>query len=97
MSGSPAGLLGDHQDLPETLDDAAVADDAVDLGDHRRLPRLAGLEQLDDARQTAGDVLGLGGLARDLGEHGSREQGLAVAHHQMRVRRHVVAVDHLPA
>ena len=26
---------------------------------------LAGLEQLGDARQTAGDVLGLGGLARD--------------------------------
>ena len=30
---------------------------------------LPGLEQLRDTRQTAGDVLGLRGLARDLDEH----------------------------
>ena len=42
--------------------------DAVDLGDDGVVLRLAGLEQLGDARQTAGDVLGLRGLARDLGD-----------------------------
>ena len=31
--------------------------------------RLARFEQFHDARQTAGDVLGLGGFARDLREH----------------------------
>ena len=43
--------------------------DAVDLGDDRRFARLAGFEQFDHARQTAGDVLGLGSGARDLREH----------------------------
>ena len=38
----------------------------VDLRDDRVLLGLAGLEQLGDARETAGDVLGLGGLPRDL-------------------------------
>ena len=52
--------------------------------------RLARLEQLDHARQTAGDVLGLGRLARDLREHVARLHRLAVLHHQVRVRRHVV-------
>ena len=36
--------------------DAAELDDAVDLGDDRRVLRLARLEQLGHARQTAGDV-----------------------------------------
>ena len=49
--------------------DFAVLHDAVDLGDDGRFARLARFEQLDDARQTAGDVLGLGGRTRDLGEH----------------------------
>ena len=44
-------------------------DDAVDLGDDRGLLRLARLEQLRHARQTARDVLRLGRLARHLGEH----------------------------
>ena len=46
----------------------AERDHAVDLGDDRVLLRLARFEQLGDARQTAGDVLGLRGLARDLGD-----------------------------
>ena len=41
---------------------------AVDLGDDGVVLRLAGLEELGDARQTAGDVLRLRGLARDLRE-----------------------------
>ena len=39
---------------------------AVDFRDDGELLGLARLEQLRDARQTAGDVLGLGGLARNL-------------------------------
>ena len=38
----------------------------------------AGLEELDDARQTAGDVLGLGRGARDLGQHVAGVDLLAV-------------------
>ena len=40
--------------------------DAVDLGDDRALLRLARLEELGHPRQTAGDVLRLRRLARDL-------------------------------
>jgi hypothetical protein len=39
---------------------------AVDLADDRVILRFAGFEQLGHAGQTASDVLGLGGLARDL-------------------------------
>src|SRR5262249_4818324 len=51
--------------------------DAVDLGHHRELLRLAGLEQLGHARQAAGDVLRLGGLARDLRDDVARGHRLA--------------------
>src|SRR5947208_2029921 len=60
------------------------------------LARLARLEQLDHARQTARDVLGLGRLARDLGENLARRDHLAVLHHEVRVRRHLVAAVDLP-
>jgi len=39
---------------------------SVDLGDDSLVARVTSLEQLDDARQTAGDVLGLGDGAGDL-------------------------------
>src|SRR5205085_2479045 len=47
-----AGLavLRDDRDLALTLRDAAELDRAVDLRHHGRLLRLAGLEELDDAR-----------------------------------------------
>ena len=45
---------------------------AVDLRHDRELLRLARLEQLGHARQAAGDVLRLGGLARDLGDDVAR-------------------------
>ena len=66
--------------------------DAVDLRDDGRLARLARFEQLHHARQTAGDVLGLGGRARDLGEHVARVDVFAVVHHQVSVGRHEVAL-----
>ena len=81
-----ARLVGDDDDLPLTLDDAAVLDEAVDFRDDRRLARLARLEELDDARQTARDVLRLRRLARDLREDVARRHHLAVLHHQVRVR-----------
>ena len=42
---------------------------AGDLGDDRRVLRLARLEQLRHPRQTAGDVAGLGAFGRDTREH----------------------------
>jgi hypothetical protein len=85
-----AAIVGDDDHLALPLDHAAVLDDDVDLGDDRRILRLARLEQLDDARQIAGDVLGLGRLARDLRQHVAGFHRLAVLHHQVRMRRHVV-------
>src|SRR2546425_3661431 len=67
-----AGLRVLDDDLALALDDLAVAHDAVDFGDDGRLLRAARLEQLDDARQTAGDILGLRGLAGNLRQDGSR-------------------------
>ena len=49
------------------------------LGHHGRVLGMSCLEQVDDARQTAGDVLGLGHLPRDLGQH------VALQHPQLRV------------
>jgi len=60
-----AAVLRDDDDLPLPLDDPAVLDEAVDLGDDGRLARLARLEELDHARQTTRNVLRLRGLARD--------------------------------
>ena len=55
-------------DLALALRYFTKADDAVDLGDGGCFTRLAGLEKLDDAWQTACDVLGTGGLTRNLRE-----------------------------
>ena len=77
-------------DLALALADFAVLHGAVDLRDDRRLARLARFEQFHHARQTAGDVLGLGGFARDLGQHVAGVDLFAVAHHQVSVGRHQV-------
>ena len=83
-------VVAHHEDLALALGDLAVLHHAVDLRDDGRLARLARFEQLHHARQTAGDVLGLGGFARDLGQHVAGVNFLAVAHHQVGVRRHEV-------
>ncbi len=98
-------IVAHHVDLALALGDFAVLHHAVDLRDDGRLARLARFEQLHHARQTAGDVLGLGGFARDLGQHVAGVHLLAVAHHQVGVGRHEVllgsarsfAVSVLPA
>ena len=84
-------VVADDVDLALTLGDFAVLHDAVDLRDDGRLARLARFEQFDHARQTAGDVLGLGGCARDLRQHVAGVNLFAVAHHQVSVGRHQVA------
>src|SRR5258705_136977 len=76
-------LLADfrsHLDLALTLGVLAETDLAVDLRDNRELLGLACFEQLRDSRQTAGDVLGLGGLARNLADHVARLYRSAFGH-----------------
>ena len=67
-----AGLVGERRavmaerrddDLALALGVLAEGDLAVDLRDDRVVLRLAGLEELGDARETTGDVLGLRALA----------------------------------
>jgi hypothetical protein len=65
-----AGLvLDDDRPLAAAL--LAELDLAVDLADDGRVLRLAGLEDLGDSRQTAGDVLRSGHLSRRLGDQGA--------------------------
>src|SRR2546426_19123 len=85
-------VVGPDHDLAHALDEAAHLDPAVDLGDDRLLLGLARLEQLRDARQTARDVLGLGRLARDLGDDVGGEDLGAVRHGEVRAHRKRVPV-----
>src|SRR5581483_3139252 len=74
-----ADLRG-HLDLALPLGVLAEGHDAIDLADDRELLRLARLEELGDPRQSPGDVLRLGGLARHLREDVARLDLLAVGH-----------------
>src|ERR1700693_4489111 len=85
-------IVGGDGNFPHALGDFAVLNDAVDLGDDGRLARLARFEQLHHARETAGDVLGLGGRTRNLGENVAGVDRFFVIHHQVRVGRHQVAL-----
>src|SRR6185436_5844876 len=51
-------VRGMHEDLALATLDVAEPDDAVDLGDRRRILRTTGFEELGDARQAARDVAG---------------------------------------
>ena len=62
----PEGVFDREHAL--ALRDAAEVHDTVDLGQHRGIPGPARLEQLADARQTAGDVTGLDALLEQLGQ-----------------------------
>ena len=92
-----AAVVGHHVDLALALADFAELDRAVDFADDGRFARLAGFEQFDHARQTAGDVLGLGGFARDLRQHVAGEDLIAILHHEVSTRRHEVALVVLAA
>ena len=50
-------FVGLDDDAAHTLDDRSVMHGAVDPGDDRSVARMASFEELDDARQTTGDVL----------------------------------------
>src|SRR5215813_12858308 len=76
--------------ISHALGDIAVADVAIDFADDGGVLGLARLEEFHDARKTTGDVLGLGGFARDLGKNVARGNIVAVLHHQVRARRHQV-------
>ena len=85
-----AAIFALDVDLALALGDFAVLHDAVDFADDRGIARLARFEQFDDARQTAGDVLGLGGFARNLRQHVTGLHFVAIDHHQVGARRHQV-------
>ena len=72
-----------HVNLALPLGNFAKANHAVDLADDRRLARLARLEQLHYARQTARDVLGPRALLGNLREHVARTHFVAVLNHQV--------------
>ncbi len=85
-------VVADDVNLAHAFADFAVLHNAVDLTDHRSLPRLARLEQFDNARQTARDVLGLGSGAWDLGQHVARVNVIPIRHRQMRVHGHQITL-----
>src|SRR5262249_12421791 len=85
-------VVGADHDLAHALHEAAHLDAAIDLGDDGLLLGLAGLEQLGHARQTTGDVLGLGRLTRDLRDDVGREDLGAVGRAQVGADRQRVAV-----
>src|SRR5436309_3515944 len=85
-------VVGANDDLPHALDEPTHFNPAIDLGDDRLLLRLARLEQLGHPRQTAGDVLGLGGLARDLRDDVGREDVGAVGDVEVGAHRERIAV-----
>src|SRR6185312_14426615 len=85
-------IVGLHVKFALTFRNLAELDRAINLADDGGLMRLAGLEQFNDARQTTGDVFGLGGLTRNLRQHIARMNGVAVGNHQVSARRHQVAL-----
>src|SRR5215475_1098613 len=85
--------LGRNADLLRAFGDIAELDHAVDLAHHGRLARLARLEQLDDARQTADDVLRPGDFARNLGDHVARRDLVAVRDHEVGADGHRVGLE----
>ena len=82
--------LGNHEHLALALGVLAEVHDAVDLADDCVVLRLARFEQLGNARQTAGDVLRLRGLARDLGDDVAGLDVVAVVDEDVRADRQEV-------
>src|SRR4029077_15381407 len=88
-------LIAFDVDLAHALADFAVTDVTIDLADDRGILGLAGLEEFNDARQTAGDVFGLGGFARDLRENVPSLNFVTILDHQVSARRHEVLLADL--
>src|SRR6185369_15433369 len=90
-------VVADHVDLALPLGHFAELDAAIDLADDGGFARLAGFEQFDHARQTARDVLGLGGLARVLCKDVARVNLVSVLHHEVSAAWHEVTLVGLAA
>ena len=84
----PSAVLDDQALL--ALGVLAEADDARDLGEDRRVLRLARFEQVGHARQTTGDVAGLRRFLRDLRDHVAHADRRAVLQVDDRARRQQV-------
>ena len=84
-------LFRDDGDLALRLVIADEFDAARDLGDDRVVLGLARLEQLGHARQTAGDVAGLGGFAAGTCQHVTRLDRLTILDRKRRARRQQIA------
>src|SRR5713226_4784085 len=82
-------------DFAHALGDFAIAHRAIDFADDRGILGLAGLEELHNARETASDVFGLGGFARDFREHVAGLHLVAVPDHQVGAGRHEVLLANL--
>ena len=85
-----------YVDLAHALADLTVLHRSVDLANDRRILRLARFEQFNHARQTAGDVLCLGGFARNLSQHIAGLDLVPIAHHQVGAGRHQVLLPRSP-
>src|SRR6185437_12592094 len=85
-------VVGGDVDFALPLGDLAELDDTIDLADDGAFAGLACLEELDNAGQTAGDVLGARGFARDLGKNVAGEYLVSVLHHEVSARGHQVAL-----
>src|SRR5262249_54602976 len=76
-------VVGDYIDFALTFRNLTELHRAIDFRDDGGFVRVAGFEQFDPARQTARDVLGLGGFTRDLGQDVARMHGVSVIDHQV--------------
>ena len=74
-------VFGFDVNLAHALGDIAVLDDAVDFADDGRVLGLASFKQFYDARETSGDVLGLGGFTRNLREYVTSLHLVAILDH----------------
>ena len=92
LIGERAAVMAERRDddLALALGVLAERNLAVDLRDDGVVLRLAGLEELGDARKTTGDVLGLRGLARDLRDDVARLEQVAVLDDDVRADREEV-------
>src|SRR5712664_620902 len=88
-------ILALDVDLAHALGDVAVADVAVDFADDGRVLGFARLEKFDNAGESARDVLGLGGFARNLREHVAGLDLVAVLDHQVGAGGHEVLLADL--
>ncbi len=68
----------------------AKGNGAADLADHCLLFGFADFKELSHSWQTTGDVFGLGGLARDLGEDIASGNRIALGYHDDGAHRHKV-------